>query len=145
MARRPLASSLADRLGATGAPDGPAEAVAKQIRNLIPAGPVKDALSGVWIGHALHPLLTDVPIGTWTSALLLDVLGGRESETAARRLIGAGLAATGPTLITGWNDWADAEPADDAVRRAGIVHASFNGGAVGLMAPGLVRRRAGGA
>jgi len=29
-----------------------------------PAGQqVKDALHGVWLGHPLHPVLTDVPIG----------------------------------------------------------------------------------
>ena len=43
----------------------------------MPDGPVKDALSGTWLGHALHPLLTDLPIGTWTSAVLLDWLGGQ--------------------------------------------------------------------
>ena len=57
--------------------DAPADTISKWVRRTIPAGPVKDALSGSWLGHALHPLLTDVPIGLWTSALTLDWVGGR--------------------------------------------------------------------
>src|SRR5215218_11489198 len=74
--------------------DPAGRAVAKTVRSAVPAGPVKDALSGSWLGHALHPLLTDLPIGTWTSAVLLDWLGGARSEQAADRLIGLGIALT---------------------------------------------------
>ena len=93
------------------------------MRGTIQPGALKDALSGTWLGHALHPLLTDVVIGSWTSATLLDVLGGDDDEAAAERLIAVGIAAYPPTALTGANDWADAEPADDGVRRAGLVHA----------------------
>ena len=74
--------------------DQPAEAVAKVVRDTVQAGAAKDALSGVWLGHALHPLLTDLPIGTYTSAVLLDWLGGKAGRTAADRLIGLGLLFT---------------------------------------------------
>src|SRR3954470_5279415 len=114
IAQRPTLHRLAERVGGAGALDGPAESGAGAVRNAIPKGPVKDALSGTFLGHALHPVLTDLPIGTWTSALLLGLCAGPESETASRRRRGLGLAATGPTLISGWNDWADAEPASDA-------------------------------
>ncbi|MBV9804573.1 MAG: hypothetical protein JO130_15335, partial [Solirubrobacterales bacterium] len=30
------------------------------VRSMVPSGPVKDALSGTWLGHAVHPMLTDV-------------------------------------------------------------------------------------
>ena len=74
------------------------------------AGPVKDALSGTWLGHALHPLLTDLPIGTWTSAVLLDWLGGDAvARPAADRLIALGIAFTAPAVATGWTEWADSE------------------------------------
>ena len=33
-------------------------------------------LRGEWLGHAVHPLLTDVVLGTWTSAHVLDLFGG---------------------------------------------------------------------
>src|SRR5262245_32470025 len=52
---------------------------------------VRPWLSGDWLGHALHPLLTDVTIGCWTSAFVLDVVGGRAARRNARMLIGLGL------------------------------------------------------
>ena len=55
-------------------------------------------LRGEWLGHALHPTLTDVTLGTWTSATLLDLFGGRDSSAAAQRLIGTGLLAAGPMV-----------------------------------------------
>jgi len=143
MTSTPPAEALADRLESLTFLDAPGRALGRTIRGLVPAGPVKDVLSGVPIGHALHPLLTDVPIGTWTSAALLDVLGGRDAATATRRLIGAGLAAAVPTAVTGWSDWADAEPSSPAARRAGLVHAAANVTAVGLMAASLSARRRG--
>src|SRR3954447_14629882 len=106
--------------------DGPGEKIGKFARDTIPKGPVKDALAGTWLGHALHPMLTDVVIGSFTSATLLDLLGGDEDGTAARRLIGVGIAAYAPTALTGVNDWADAEPTDPSVRRVGLVHAGTN-------------------
>jgi nitrite reductase/ring-hydroxylating ferredoxin subunit/uncharacterized membrane protein len=141
---RQLPHALSERIGAIDALDAPAKAIAKQIRNLLPdGGGVKDVLSGTWIGHALHPLLTDVPIGTWTSATLLDLCGGRASRPAAQRLIGVGLAAAAPTAWSGWSDWADTEPDDDEVRRIGIVHALVNGGAIALYGASFAARRRG--
>lgn len=141
--RRPAATALAERIEELSALDQPGKTIAKKIRSLIPKGPVKDALSGVSLGHALHPMLTDVPIGTWTSAVLLDAIGGRDGRKAAERLLAAGLAATPATLASGWSDWADTEPASDEVRRAGLVHAALNGAATGLFAMSLLDRRAG--
>jgi nitrite reductase/ring-hydroxylating ferredoxin subunit/uncharacterized membrane protein len=141
--RRPRAHALSERIGSLAALDGPAKAIAGQVRRMFPRGPVKDALSGSWLGHALHPLLTDVPIGTWTSATLLDLVGGPDSRPAARRLIAVGLLAAGPTAATGWSDWADTEPADEQVRRIGLVHALANGTAVALYGASLVARRRG--
>src|SRR5579875_904025 len=46
-----------------------------------PAGQViKNALHGVWLKHPLHAAITDVPVGSWTAAAVLDVLeaGGRD-------------------------------------------------------------------
>jgi len=33
----------------------------------------KDLLNGVWLGHPLHPMITDVPVGAWTMAEVLDM------------------------------------------------------------------------
>src|SRR5579884_939207 len=77
--------------------DGPAGTLSGLIKKAVPHGPVKDALSGTWLGHALHPVLTDVVIGTWLSALLLDLVGGEDAEAGADRLVGLGLLAALPT------------------------------------------------
>jgi uncharacterized membrane protein len=88
------------------------------------AGPAGDVLRGEWLGHALHPLLTDVPLGCWIGAGLLDVLGGRSGRRAARRLVGLGLLATPVTVASGLADWA--EVTEPGARRVGVVHALGN-------------------
>src|ERR687886_747249 len=98
--RRPLPSNVADRLAATEQLDGVAEPLAKQVRNLLPAGPVKDALSGTWLGHAVHPLLQLLPLGTWTSAVVLDLIGGEDGESSADKLLA--LAGMGVVGVGGW-------------------------------------------
>ncbi len=140
---RPAAHELSERLAAVEELDAPARAVAAQVREMLGPGPLKDALSGVWVGHALHPLLTDVPVGTWTSATLLDLLGGREGRRAADRLIAMGIAAAVPTALTGMSDWADSEPADPAIRRLGAMHAVANVTALALYSASLVARKRG--
>src|SRR6478735_2454179 len=117
---------LVERLESVEVLDGAASALGREIRELIPDGPPKDALSGRWLGHAVHPVLTDVPIGMWTSAVLLDWTGGRASRPAADRLLAVGLLAAAATVATGWSDWADAEQRNAAVRRVGLVHAATN-------------------
>src|SRR4051812_14990210 len=122
--------------------DAPGKALGKQVRSLVKQ-PVKDALSGTWLGHALHPLLTDVVVGTFLSATVLDLVGGDEDGQAGARLIGVGMAAYAPTALTGVNDWADTEPVSDGVRRAGLVHAASNTTALALYAGSFVSRRNG--
>ena len=123
--------------------DRPAKKVGKAVRDAIPKGPVKDAVSGTWLGHALHPLLTDAVIGPWTSALILDAVGGEDSEKAADLLIGVGIAASLPTAVSGANDWADTEVADDSIRRVGAVHGVLNTTALALFGASLAARRGG--
>jgi len=141
--RSPLGHAISESIGSLEVLDGPAKAIGRQIRKLLPAGTIKDVLSGTPMGHPLHPLLTDVPIGTWTSATMLDIVGGRDSERAAEILIAIGIAAAGPTAVTGWSDWADSEPGDDVIRRIGIVHAVSNVSALVLYAASLAARRSG--
>ena len=136
-------TALVERLESAAALDAPARAVAGKIRKLIPEGAPKDALSGRWLGHAVHPVLTDVPIGAWTSSLMLDWVGGTDSRTAADRLLLIGVLAAGGTVATGWSDWADAEERSAAVRRAGLVHAATNAAATWLMLGSYVARKRG--
>lgn len=100
-----------------------ADPVAAAVQRLLPAGKPKDLLSGTWMGHALHPVLTDFPLGAWLSGSFLDLFGGRKSAPAAKRLVGFGLAAAVPTMATGLSDWADT---GGRARRIGVVHASVN-------------------
>jgi nitrite reductase/ring-hydroxylating ferredoxin subunit/uncharacterized membrane protein len=123
--------------------DPAGKAIGKWVRGAVSPGALKDALSGTWLGHALHPALTDVVIGSFFSATLLDFLGGDPDGRARSRLICVGLVAAGPTALTGANDWADAEPASDGVRRAGLVHAASNIGALSFYAASLAARRRG--
>jgi nitrite reductase/ring-hydroxylating ferredoxin subunit/uncharacterized membrane protein len=141
--RTPIGHDLLDKLGSLEAVDGPARAVAKLVRNLKAPAKVNEALSGTWLGHPVHPLLIVVPMGSWISGVLLDWLGGEDAETAADLLLGAGLAGALPTVATGYADWADTEPANDAVRRIGIVHAACNGTAATLFGASLAARAGG--
>src|SRR5437764_14050300 len=102
--------------------DSPAKAIGKAVRDSVGRGPLKDALSGTWLGHPVHPMLTDVVIGSFTSASLLDLLAS-DAEAASERLIALGLLAYLPTAAAGINDWADAEAVDDGIRRVGMLHA----------------------
>src|SRR5690606_8609173 len=95
-------------------------------------------LLGRPMGHALHPLLTDVPIGAWMSATVLD-LSGPGARSAARRLVGLGILAAVPTALTGLAAWSRTSRRD---ARVGVLHAAGN--SVGLVlatASWLARRR----
>src|SRR5512144_1402498 len=119
------------RLEQATALDRPVNALEPWIRTWFGTGTRGSALRGEWLGHAVHPLLTDVAIGTWTSASLLDLLGGSDMSAAAQRLIGTGVLAAGPTAWTGWAEWSAVDPRD---KRVGLVHAVANGVAIGVYA-----------
>jgi nitrite reductase/ring-hydroxylating ferredoxin subunit len=87
-------------------------------------------------------MLTDVVIGSFTSASLVDVVVPR-ADAASRRLIGLGLLAYLPTAAAGINDWADTEVVDDGVRRVGLVHATCNALAASFYAASWAARRRG--
>jgi nitrite reductase/ring-hydroxylating ferredoxin subunit len=123
--------------------DEPAKVIGKTVRGQLSSQPLKDVLSGTWLGHAVHPMLTDIVIGSFISTTLLDLFGGDESGTAGTRLNTLGVLAYPPTALTGLNDWADTEIADDTVRRVGLVHAAGNAVALTLYVGSLVARRRG--
>jgi uncharacterized membrane protein len=87
-------------------------------------GPARVALGGKWLGHALHPLLTDLPIGCWLSSALLDLTPGGSTRRASKRLVGAGIVFAVPTALSGASDWS--VMSDQRGRRVGIVHAGLN-------------------
>ena len=110
------------------------------VRSAIP-GRARALLGGSWLGHALHPLLTDVPIGAWTSSLILDFAGGPSAEQAADLLLGIGIVAVAPTAASGWSDWSETLTPEQ--RRVGLVHAAANITAASLFSASLLRRREG--
>jgi nitrite reductase/ring-hydroxylating ferredoxin subunit/uncharacterized membrane protein len=102
--------------------------------------PVKNLLSGSWLGHPLHPVLTDIPIGAFGMASLIDVTGGRAGAATARRLVGVGLIATVPTAAAGASDWSATY---GPTRRVGLVHGLLNTTATLIQAASWLARRRG--
>ncbi len=122
-----------------------AEPLSKGIRQAYEsAGPVgneaKNALHGVWLGHPLHPVFTDVPIGAWTTALALDCVkdGDPGMRRAATFALGVGLLGALGSAITGLTDWSET---DGQSRRTGLVHGLLNIAATSLMATAYLQRR----
>lgn len=109
--------------------------------NVVRPGPVKDLLAGSWMAHPLHPMLTDVTIGAWTSAFLLDVLGDDDARRASDALVGVGVLSAVPTALSGLSDLSDVVNAEE--RSVGTAHALGNVGAVVLHALSYLARRRG--
>lgn len=113
--------------------DRPGDVLASKVQSVLLARPrVRSTLAGTPLGHPLHPMLTDVTIGMWTSAWLLDLVGplrGHRRQTLADAFIAAGLITAVPTIASGLADWSSLAPG--RTRRLGLFHG-------GLMAAGVV-------
>jgi uncharacterized membrane protein len=120
---KPAAVVFTERLESSTGLDSVVRLVRPLVHALLADPGRADLLQGKWLGHALHPPLTDVPIGAWTSATILDLVGGRKAQPAAKRLIGVGILAAAPTALTGWAEWGAAEQRE---QRVGVVHAGAN-------------------
>ena len=103
---------------------------------------VKNFLNGTWLGEPLHVVLTDIPIGAWTVALVCDGLdlmsNKREFALAADASIGIGLVGAIGAAVTGVTDWQDA---DAPARRLGLIHGLLNVSATALFVTSLVLRK----
>jgi nitrite reductase/ring-hydroxylating ferredoxin subunit/uncharacterized membrane protein len=97
------------------------------INRLVAPPAVRNALDGVWLGAPLHPALTDVPIGSWTAALMLDsasaLTGDEALAGAADRVLAVGTLAALPAAATGLNDMRDLIGQS---RQVAMVHALLN-------------------
>ncbi|MDO0925298.1 Rieske 2Fe-2S domain-containing protein [Streptomyces sp. TG1A-8] len=132
--RQSRALRLLDRLEREPRADKVIEALRSGVRAL-PLGRGRDLLHGRWIGHPVHPLMVQLPIGSWLSAAVLDLRPGRSRE--AGLLVGVGLAAAVPAALTGAVDWAELHRQQ---MRVGLVHALANTAAVGLYSASLACR-----
>ena len=136
--RTPPTVSWTQRLENLTALDPVVRAV-RPLADALVADPVRrDLLRGTSLGHAIHPPLTDVPIGLWTSATVLDLVGGRGARPAAQKLVGLGILAALPTAVTGWAEWSGTE---ERVQRVGVVHAVSNVSALVLYTASYRARR----
>src|SRR5688572_28908192 len=135
--RQPWLDTLGDRLQ---------HGIAATFRAAGPAGQkIKNVLHGTWLGHPLHLVVTDVPLGAWTAALVLDTLDAREHRSwwerrggfgrGADAAITIGLIGAAGAAVTGLNDW---QHTSGAPRKAGLVHGLLNTTATVLYATSLV-------
>jgi nitrite reductase/ring-hydroxylating ferredoxin subunit/uncharacterized membrane protein len=115
--------------------DRPAQAITGLVRRALRPGQVKNALHGVPVGHPAHPPLTDLPLGCWVSAAVLDMVPG--TQRASRALVAAGLAGAVPTALTGLADWSALHREQ---QRVGLAHALGMATASGLYAASLSAR-----
>ena len=117
-----------------------ADAVQPYVERLTSDARVERVLSGAPLGHRLHPMLTDVPIGCWTSASVLDLVSWRSGERSARRLTALGIVGALPTAASGLSDWSTTS---GKTRRIGVVHMVSNTIALGFEVASWSARRKG--
>jgi nitrite reductase/ring-hydroxylating ferredoxin subunit/uncharacterized membrane protein len=126
---QPLESGLQDALTNVFAQDGAR------------GKPIENALHGLWLGHALHPVLTDVPAGAWTVTFVLDLVqdlgGSSRYEAGADAAMTIGMVGAGAAAVTGLTDWKDIERKS---RRTGLVHAMLNTLALSLYIGSAIQR-----
>jgi uncharacterized membrane protein len=108
----------------------------RELASVLP-GEATRLLRGEALGHPVHPMLTDLPIGFWTSAFVLDLLPIRRTRGVATVLVGLGLASAAPTAAAGLADWSGLSREK---QRAGAVHAASNLAATGLYGLSLAAR-----
>ena len=129
--------------------DRPAEALQKGVHGAYRAAgsagqAAKNFAHGTWLGHPLHPVLTDFAIGAWTAMAVLDgaeaMAGRRRYAPGADLCLAAGLAGAVTAAVSGLTDWSDI---DDKARRVGLAHGIMNIAVASLMTASLFERRAG--
>jgi hypothetical protein len=108
--------------------DSPASKLQSRIRRLVHGTAVERLLGGAWLGHPVHPLAVQAPIGLWLSAAVLDLIGDADRS---RRLTGLGLLTVPLVVAAGWVDFSQL---DTRQARVGVVHASTNVLAASCMA-----------
>src|SRR6056297_377639 len=133
-----LPSRLVSSVESSSALDDVASTLRRAVEPLTARPLMRDALTGRWLGHSVHPMVVALPMGCWIAASVLDVTRG--PATAARRLVGVGTITALPAVATGAADWLDTSGAE---QRVGVAHAIANDAAVTLFAGSWLARRSG--
>ena len=126
--------------------DTVAEKVQPIVQEAINKGGVtlRDALDGTWLGAPLHPVLSDVPMGSWTAALIFDGLDAatdsRAMRNAADAALAVGVAGGFAAAVAGISDWRYLRGGS---RRMGLAHALVNAAGLDLNVTSLVLRARG--
>jgi len=126
--------------------DKASDAVQPKVRELVDAGgeTARYVLDGVWFEVPLHPVLTDVPIGSWTAAIVfdgLDLVSGRKAmRNAADASLAVGVAGGFVSAAVGLSDWRYLKGGS---RRMGMAHALLNSAGLLLNTGSLLLRATG--
>jgi nitrite reductase/ring-hydroxylating ferredoxin subunit/uncharacterized membrane protein len=83
----------------------------------IPA--LRDLLVGRWLGHPLHAVLTDAPIGILFLVIVFDVLGNQGAATVT---LAVGVLTMLAAALAGFADYADT---DGKARERATLHSSL--------------------
>jgi nitrite reductase/ring-hydroxylating ferredoxin subunit len=108
------------------------------------AVPVKNFLHGVWLGHPLHPVITDIVVGSATATAILDVAeaAGAEQRIAPANdiILATGIASGLSAAAAGLTDW---HVLKGTPKRIGFVHMLLNVSATTLYIFSFVARKSG--
>jgi nitrite reductase/ring-hydroxylating ferredoxin subunit len=129
--------------------DGGANAVKKAVRSLFagmgPASvPVRNFLHGAWLGHPLHPAITDIVVGAYTTTAILDVAeavgAGPRVAPATDIALTTGIVSGLAAAVAGITDW---HVLKGKPKRIGFLHMIINVSATVLYVGSLIARKAG--
>ncbi len=140
---RTISERIVDRLPWL---DSLAEKTQPKVQEAIDRGGVtlRNALDGVWIEVPLHPVLTDVPVGSWTAAITLDAIdlvsGSKAVRNAADGALTVGVVGGFAAAAVGISDW---RYLSGGSRRMGMAHGLLNTVGLALNTTSLILRATG--
>ena len=99
-----------------------------------------DLLGGGWLGHRVHPVLVQLPLGAWSMAVLLDLVDGEKHAAAVDALLATGCVTALPAALTGAHDLGTTT---GAATRVVVAHAASMDLTLGLFTAAWIRHRRG--
>jgi nitrite reductase/ring-hydroxylating ferredoxin subunit/uncharacterized membrane protein len=140
-----LPMSVTERIGNFEQLDGLADRVSQVVGDVTTqlGRGARNVLHGTWLGHPLHPILTDVPLGAWSVTFLADLLelgSMRSFSKVGDSTVAVGLAGAAAAIVAGWNDW---QYTSGSSRRIGLVHGLLNGSVTMAYLASIAARKSG--